>query len=76
MSVPAPPSMLSAPAPPTRLSLPAPPKRTLALASPISVSLKPEPVRFSILLSTSPAASPPVLLLPLTVTFTPAVEAE
>ena len=42
---------------------------------PVNVSLKAEPVRFSILASVSPCASPPVPVPEVRFTFTAAVEA-
>ncbi|PSC02444.1 hypothetical protein SLNSH_23995 [Alsobacter soli] len=60
MSVPKPPSRVSAPAPPARVSASTPPVSTLAPASPVSrFAAKAAPVTFSIPDRTSPAASPP-----------------
>ncbi|PSC02461.1 hypothetical protein SLNSH_23980 [Alsobacter soli] len=76
MSIPAPPTSVSAPAPPISVSAPAPPVRTLAVASPFSqLAAVAEPVTFSMPTSTSPCASPPVWLAAPRSTLTPAEEA-
>ena len=57
------------------VSVPAPPLRTLLAPLPSSVSLRPEPVRFSILISVSPWASPPLPVPVAKLTVTPEDEA-
>ena len=76
-SLPEPPVNVSSPAPPDRLSLPAPAFSQLALLSPVSVSLKLDPITPSTVFATivSPAASPPMPVPPI-VTLTPLAEAE
>ena len=75
MSVPVPPLTRSAPAMPSNVSFPAPPVIALAPASPVRLSDCPEPVRFSIPVKVSPAASPPVLTPLVRLTVTALVEA-
>jgi hypothetical protein len=57
------------------VSLPAPPANTLLPLEPSSVSSNAEPVRFSMLASVSPSASPPVPVPVVRLTFTPEPEA-
>ena len=47
MSVPGPPTNVSAPVPPTNTSLPEPPLRTLGRPLPVNLSLLEDPVMFS-----------------------------
>jgi hypothetical protein len=51
--VPSPPSIVSAPVAPFRKSDPAPPSSTLLAVLPVRLSLKPLPIRFSMLISVS-----------------------
>ncbi|PSC02458.1 hypothetical protein SLNSH_23950 [Alsobacter soli] len=78
MSEPPAPTRVSFPSPPESVSFPAPPVRTLALASPLRLfATRADPVTFSMLVRTSPCASPPDWApVRCRSTVTPAAEAE
>ena len=73
LSAPTPPISVSLPEPPVRLSLPRPPSITLSRLEPVRLSLKAEPLRFSILDSVF-VSVPPILwaLVTARLTVTPA----